>query len=145
MVIQLTTVNQKFLYKKILDFIMKYSEIIKYATGSGNGLFVCPYAYLNNGAFSGSKNLKSIIFERNVSADDSGVFADWEFDDEKFDNVNPKIKNTVLSTVLLFLFLLPAKYEIYAGNNGNIHGDIKLAIPSNRVKTYSIINPYLLT
>lgn len=32
------------------------------------------------------------IFERNVSAEDSGVFADWEFDNEKFDNINPKIK-----------------------------------------------------
>ena len=33
--------------------------------------------------------------DRRVEASDLGVFADWDFESEKFENINPKIKRVL--------------------------------------------------
>ena len=57
----------------------------------------------------------------------------------KIDNImkimlNPRTKpNAFINVLFFFSSSFPAKYDIYIGNIGSTHGDIKLAIPSMNV------------
>jgi hypothetical protein len=53
----------------------------------------------------------------------------------EYPNTNPIAFLTVFDVLFSSL---PAKYDIYTGSNGRIQGEIKLAIPSTNVNTYSI-------
>lgn len=50
--------------------------------------------------------------------------------------VNPRTKKPARRKMCPFLSALPAKYEIYNGKRGSIHGEINDMMPSKNVMIY---------
>ncbi|MGM9683450.1 MAG: NB-ARC domain-containing protein, partial [Eubacteriales bacterium] len=81
------------------------------------------------------------LFERDITPADTGLFADWDFDGEIFDNVNPKIKRFLRT---IFRKTLSANIKRRYQNADELITALEEAVKAAEQKTY-LLSDYIVS